>query len=68
MAASARTAYLARRGAEYGIGAGIIKVDLKKDRLNNPEHLEGDDQVIELQIFQYAGLVCRFCDIHRRGN
>ena len=32
MVGSARTAYLARRGADYGINTGNIKIDLKKAR------------------------------------
>src|SRR5205814_10274866 len=40
MVASARVAYLARRGADYGVGTGPISVDLQKVRQRKRDIVE----------------------------
>src|SRR6266849_376600 len=56
MVASARVAYLARRGADYGVHTGTISVDMPVVRTRNPGLVEGARSAFESRIEATQGL------------
>src|SRR5215472_16374749 len=56
MVASARVAYLARRGAEYGVRTGPISVDLQAVRKRKQAMVEGARNYFESLVKPTAGL------------
>src|SRR5437588_10859187 len=56
MVASARVAYLARRGADYGVHAGPIAVDMQAVRKRKQDIVEGARSAFESRIEATQGL------------
>ena len=56
MVASARVAYLAKRGAEYGVGTGSISVDLQGVRKRKQNMVQGARNYFESLVKPLAGL------------
>src|SRR5262245_2682024 len=56
MVASARVAYLAKRGAEYGVGTGPVSVDLQAVRKHKQAMVEGARNHFESLLRPVAGL------------
>src|SRR5260370_5665707 len=64
MVASARVAYLARRGADYGIHTGPISVDMQAVRKRKQGILEGARSAFESRIKATQGLDLLNGDAH----
>lgn len=69
LVASAHAAHLARRGADYGVGTGVISVDMAKVKARKDEIMLGDRKGVEDWLAGMAGCTvvrghARFRDPH----
>src|SRR5215469_1030906 len=64
MVASGRVAYLARRGADYGVGTGPVSIDLPRVRQRKRDIVESFRSGSQARIEQTANLELIFGDAH----